>query len=164
MAVTTLAAIMDTMITTVKALAPTFQSGVTFKPWDGLANNNPKVTFREWCEANPTASFRYFSIRRVGNVLPPTVTNTDLEEVESEVECVTAYPMDNRYGKDGGKDMDDVIEADNTKIEHAIGTNGYQTIETAGDACVMTQGSSIEVGSACAFGVLTMRVIWKRDM
>lgn len=162
MAVTTLASVIDTMRTAVKALTATTHSGVPFKIWDGVANSDPKIKFREWCEANPTSSFRWFSIRRASGITPPFVTNTDLEEVETEVECVIAYPNDNRYGKDGGKDRDDAIEADMNQIANAIGTNGFQTIETAGDACSITLSDEIEEGTACAFGVVRLRVIWKR--
>lgn len=158
MAVTTLAAVIDVMRTAVKGVTPTTHAGVAYKPWNEWGD------FRGWAERAPAGAFRWFSIRRDGGITPPAVTNTDLEEVEAEVECVVAYPKDYRYGQQMAKDMDDCIEADLMQVEHKIGTNGFQTIETAGDACSLTLSSEIEDGTACAFGVLRLRVIWKRDM
>lgn len=159
MATTTLAAVIDVMRTAVVAITPTFNSSVPFK--DSSGKHSANVDFRDWCEQNPLASFRWFQIRRVSGITPPFVSNLDLEETEAEVQCTVAYPIDNRYGTDGAKEMDDVIAADSKLIHYEIGTPGYATIETAGDATVITLDRSIEVGTACAFGVVSLRVIWK---
>lgn len=160
MAVTTAAAIRDLMRTTVKALTPTFLENARYKPFA------ERVDFRAWCEANTTAAFRWFSIRDLGNIAPPVVSNTDREWIETQFEVVIAYPTDHRYGRDMALDLDDCQEGDLKQVEHAIGTNGYQTLDvsTGGDACVTTVETAREQGPACVFGVLRLSVRYWRSM
>jgi len=157
---TTAGAVRDLMRATVRAVAPELRSDVKWKPYDERAD------FRTWADANPTAAFRQFSIKTVGEIPPPVVSNTDVEWVETSVECVSAYPRDYRYGAQHHLSLDDVIESDLRQLEHAIGTNGYAALDqaTGNEALVTTEATFREPGGAVVFGVLRLRVGFWRSM
>jgi hypothetical protein len=158
---TTSAGVRDLMRETIRALTPNVRSDARWRTHD------ERVDFRIWAEQNPTAAFRMFSIKTEGQLQPPVVSNTDVEWVETQFELVAAYPRDYRYG--GGQhilDLDDVIESDLRQIEHAIGTNGYQSLEqvTGTEATVQTVDTIREPGIAAVFAVLRLRVMYWRVM
>jgi hypothetical protein len=154
-----LASIRDTMATTVIGLTPPVISSKRFTKYDHRVSD-----FRAWCEQNPTGCFRKFSIRGTGTQSPPEVTNTDVEWINTEIEAVIAYPLDFKGGPQMTLDRDDLIEDDLRQIENAIGTNGYQTIESAGAGTVTTIEATREEGQACAFAVLRLAVGFYRAM
>ena len=118
----TVAAIRDTMGTAVKAIDPLLLTGNRFR------EHPLRDDFRTWAEQNPQAAFRVFSIRRSAPIGPAQVTNTDVEWVDPELECVIAYPRDFRGGPQMVLDRDDLIESDGRQIRDTIGTNGYSAI------------------------------------
>lgn len=159
MATTTAAAIRDVMRSTVRALTPPGLVNVPYQAHD------ERVEFRRWAEQTKGGAFRWFSIRDMGAIEPPVVSNADVEWVVTRFVCQVAYPRDYRYGGQLAMDMDDVIELDLRKIEHAIGTNGYSAIESAvGNATVTTDGTARDEEDACVFGVLTLTVRYWRAM
>jgi hypothetical protein len=146
------------MSAALKALTPQGLSHVTFR------EHKLRGDFRDWCNQNPNGAFRLFSIRGTGRTEPPAVTNTDVEWVSTEIECVIAYPLDYRAGPQLTLDRDDLIEDDLRQIDNTIGTNGYLAIENAGAGVVVTIETRREEGIACAFGVLTMSAGFWRAM
>ena len=164
MATTTAAAIRDVMRSTVKALTPATLAEVKFRPFQQRSMSG--FDFRQWCEKSPTAAFRLVSILDEGTITPPVVSNMDREWVEKEFLVQVSYPRDHRYGSQAGLDLHDVIESDLRQIEHAIGTNGYATLDlsTGGDACVVTTGTQREEGEACLYGQIRLSVQFWRAM
>lgn len=154
----TVAAIRDTMTTAISALLPHSLQGNPFKL------HRQHGDFRAWAEQNPGGAFRQFSVRGSGTIAPPEVTNTDVELVSTEIECVVAYPMDFRGGPKMVHDRDDLIESDLRQIDNTIGTNGYATIETAVSGTVTTIEATREEGQACVFAVLRLKVGFYRAM
>jgi hypothetical protein len=155
---TTAAAIRDAMIALVEGLTPTTLAS------DRFLAHREGLDFRTASEANPPACLRRFSIRTTGTVSPPTVTNTDVEWVETDLECVIAYAPNGRHGAKFLTDLDDAIEHDLRQIEHTIGTNGYAFYAqaTAG-ATVTTVDSTREDGGPVTFAVLNLHAGFYRD-
>lgn len=148
-----LASIRDTMVTALHGLTPLTLSGTRYKRHDHKVSD-----FRSWCEANPTSSFRRFSVRGTGREEPPEVTNGDVEWIWTEIEAVIAYPLDFRGGPQMSLDRDDLIAEDMRQIKDTIGTNGYLTIEAAGAGTVTTNSVDREEQNACVFSILNLRV------
>ena len=159
---TTPAAVRDAMVTEVRALTPTVAADVTFRHFQ----EDRRVDFRDFCEANPQAAFRLFAIRNLGPQQPPEVTNGDVEWIETMFECVVAYPVSNEYGEQGQLDMDDVIDSDAAQIRAAIGTTGYATLDvtTGGAASVTDNGYEFEDGTACRFLRVELNVSMYRSI
>lgn len=159
---TTVAAIREVMVSTVKALTPTSHAQRKFKP------HRQDVDFRTWCEQNPAAAFRVFSIREdMTEHQGPFVTNTDLEELRTVLECQVAYPLEAEYINDAGMrrpllDRDDVLSEDRKKIRRAIGLNGYQTLDAAGgNATVFEEQVTVEPLDACVYLVLRLGTMYR---
>lgn len=163
MAVTTTAAIRDVMVSTVKGLTPSTLQNVRYVP------HSERVELRTFAEENPHSSFRRYSIKSIGLIEPPVVSNLDREWVETEIELEIAYPRDHRYGAQLKLDLDDVVELDLRQIEHAIGSNGYATLDltTGGDAAVTTVETMRDDGGGLApvvYGVIRLRAGYWRAM
>jgi hypothetical protein len=159
---TTADTIRDAMIARVRNLVPRRHARDRYRLHDDWA-----VDFREWCEANPSAALRRFSIRDMGPVDQPAVTNAEKELVRRTFEVVVAYPIadSQRYGKGGARDRDDMLESDGYQLNDAIGTNGFQSLEVdVGPATVITEREDRESGAACVFLVLELHVQFWRSM
>jgi hypothetical protein len=156
---TTAAAVRDAMLTLVEAITPAVHAQTRFERF------REQVDFRTWAEQHPDACLRRVSIRSTGDVTPPAVTNTDIEWVSTELECVVAYPTSGRFGANHLTELDDAISSDMQKIEHRIGTNGYAAYasQTAG-ATVTTIEASRDDGQAVTFGVLRLACGFYRVM
>lgn len=155
MASTTSSAIRSLMRTTIAALTPSALSG------DGFRAYEERFAFRDWCDKNPAAALRLFSVRDVGELEPPLVTDTARHWAWREFVLEVAYPLDARYGELEELSLDDVIEQDLRQLRAAVGTDGFQTIEGAGarDAAVSNLPGEIrDRGVACFFAGLRFRV------
>jgi hypothetical protein len=159
---TTSAAIRDLMRTTVAGLTPSVMAADRFR----AHREEQGPPFRIWCEANPQAALRLFSIRDLGAIESPALTNADVELVSTEFEAVVCYPNDSRYGRTGQIGQDDVIEADQRQIDRAIGTTGYATLDTTtgGAAVVVTRTVSRELANACTFLSIRFAVQYWRSL
>ena len=158
---TTAAAIRDKMITTVEALTPTVSSGERFRL---VVDDDGE--FRNWADMNPVAALRRFAIYELGTIRPPEVSSTVEQWTDEDFECVLAYPRKSlsRYGAKAFRSLMDTIKSDQKQIEDAIGTNGYQSLETSAVAVVTSGEWRLEKSPACLFGVLPLRVQYWRAM
>lgn len=162
MATTTPDAIIVKMQSTVEALTPTSSERDKFKRHD------QEVDFRAWCDQNPTAAFRKFSILDLWEFDEPRISDLVNEEVWTTFEFVAAYPIQSagKYGSRKAHSMQKVMSDDLHQVRHAIGANGYATLDTAtgGAATVVEDGPSVEDGQACRFVVLRLRTRYLRAM
>lgn len=148
----TVAVIRDTMITAVLGIDPLLNSETRFR------HHRENMPFGQFCEANPQASWRLFSIRDTGESEAADVTNTDSEWRWITIQCAIAYPLDFRAGPLGERDRDDLIASDARQIRATIGPGGYPTLEEGVAGCVTSCDWKREEGDACVFSLFTMRV------
>lgn len=150
------ALIRQSMVTAVRAISPLLHAGDAFRDHDGYGD------FAEFCEKNPAACFRLFHVRGSGVVQAPTANNTDVEWIDTEIQCAVAYPLDFRAGPLMSYDLDDLIESDLRQLEYTIGTNGYSALEAAVSGTVTTIEATREDGDACVFALLRLRArFWR---
>lgn len=164
---TTAAAIRDQMITEVLTLTPATLGDT--HPY--RLHSDWERTVREQARAQADV-VRLFSIRDTGDLRGPSVSNTDVEWVETVLEFVMAYSIKStsRWGTAAGRDLDDVMEADLKQIEKRIGPSGYAALEgVVGDRALVFGGPdwpqrSREVDEQVTFSVLRLRVGFYRSM
>jgi hypothetical protein len=150
---TTLAAVRNRMIEIVRGATPANDNASKFVPY------REQGDFRDWANQHPSESYRRFSIRTIGSIEAPTVTNTDVEWVWTNAEAVVAYPVNSRHGEKIKTSIDDVITSDLQLIEHRIGTNGYANYaQLDPSAAVLTLATDLEEGDVVTFGVLSLRI------
>lgn len=123
------------------------------------------VPLREWAPEHPQAALRRYSIRDTGGSSPPLVASAGVEQVERQFECVVSYPAGGVFAP-GTFDLDTLIESDLTEVLTTIGTTAASSLEAAtGAVPVVEHGeASIEVGDACRFLVVPLRVLYYRSM
>lgn len=161
---TTVAAIRNTMITTVKALTPTSHAHRKYR------HHREDVDFRDYCERNPAAAYRLFTIRDTFAHEGPTISTMTLEELRTTIECVVAYPKMEAYINDSGSrrpflDRDDILREDIKQLRDAIGVNGYSTIDSAGgNATVFDEQIGVDMGTACVYAVLRFPTMYREAM
>lgn len=133
-ATTTPTAVRDAIVAVIAGLTPTTAAG------DRFIAHREETPVRDFAAANPGACFRRCSVRWVGPVTPPTVTNTDVELVERSLDVDVAYPASWRGGGDQLATLDDVIAEDLRVIANAVGTNGRANLTAlpAGSVTVIT--------------------------
>lgn len=160
MPTTTAAAIRNAIVARIARLVPVIEAE-RFIPSQELSD------FRDAAERNKTGCFRRYSVRFMGAVTPPLVSNTDVERVGDDIEVVVAYPTTGRFGAKALHALDDVIASDLRQIEHEVGSNGFANLNTdlamVGAATVLTVGQAREDGPAVTFGVLRLRVEFYRS-
>lgn len=154
---TTIETIRENMETLIHALTPTSHAQVKFRVERG------EVPFREWCQANPTASFRRYAIEQTGRSEPGEVTNLDIEEVRTELEIMVAYPKEwGRYGPQNIQDLRDTLDADAMQLRNAVGHKGNADwVAGQHDA---RDSHVFEDGSPVAFLVITLDTAYYRSM
>ncbi len=159
MSTTTTALIRASMVSTVTGLLPGLFSPNRFK------EHRSTVDLDKFCEtAGILAAFRLFQIRDTFEHEETVVSNTDVEEVRTVMECRIAYPHSFQYGANHALSQDDVMNADLKQVRNAIGVNGYQTIEGAADACVFGESKTVERGTAVDFLVLRLSTQYYEDL
>ena len=148
------------IVTGIAALSPAAPSKPRFVPY------REEMDFRAWCEKNPTACLRRFSVAFAGASTPPEVSTTLIEWIGDDVEIVVAYPTDGRHGGDYPlRQLDAVIAADMALIDAEVGGSGYQSRSTtAALGTISTIGSERENGPPVTFGVLRLRAEFYRSI
>lgn len=131
MSTTTPKALRDSIAARVALLVATSHAGQPF------TEHREERPIREWAASNPGSSLRRFSVRWVGSVRGPHVTNTDVELVDQDLEIVVVYPTDGRHGPKMRVDLDTVIGEDTHKINNAVGTNGFAALALATPAATV---------------------------
>lgn len=150
--------IRDSIASRIAAIVPAIHAAQPF------IEHREEMPFRAWSAANPPGSLRRFSVRWVGAVAAPVVTNMDLEEVEDEIEIVVAYPTNWRHGGRQLAGLDDVVKADARRISHVVGTNGAAGMAAVTtSATAITLSESVDAGDAVTFGVVRLRVVYTRS-
>jgi hypothetical protein len=134
---TTAATIRDTCLTVIEALTPRSLAADRFERHRADACNG--ATFEEWLTSS-TDQLRRVVMRDTGVRTPPLVSNADVVRERVTFVVAVSYPVSNRYGDDGGRDLHDVIDEDQRQIDHAIGLHGSANIPT--DAVYLTEFSS----------------------
>jgi hypothetical protein len=124
MATTTESALRTLTASLVAAVVPTRMTDKRF------IESTYDQEFTDWCEANPDACLRRYSVRDTLQYQPPQVTNTDVELRVVTLEVMVGYPNTFRYNTAKGRAQDDVISSDMHKLEQAIGLNGYGNYST----------------------------------
>lgn len=145
----------------VTRLTPNYEAERKFELYEEQDENG----FRDWAERNKDACFRKFSALFLGEVSPPSVSNTDAERVEEEIEIVVAYPHTLRFRSIVA--LHHVVREDLRQIEHEVGSNGFNALDTdvasIGTATVVTVGQRREDGPPVTFGVLRLRAGYYRS-
>ena len=153
MAATTETAVRDLCVAVIAALTPTELPRDRFTPF----RNEGDGSLTDWAENSPTAAFRRFQVRTLGNTAPPTVSNTDIESVEVNFVISVAYPQNHRAGQ-SALVRDTIMEQDRIQIERATGMTGRANFP---DACWLSSTVTRAAGSACDYLVInqTMQMI-----
>ena len=155
MGTTTFETIRTTQLSTIEGISPSLVNEVKF------LRHREEDEFREWCETNPQAAFRRFSVRDLFNDVMPEITNLDVELVVGSEEVVIAYPEDFRYpGLDGTLALHDVIRSDKFLINKKIGAGA--TVYT--DAHAVMESWSIENGEGIMFSVFNFTFRYNRSV
>lgn len=134
---TTAAAIRNACMDAIEALTPRTLAGDLFERHKDDASNG--LSFEEWLGAKQS-QMRRFIVRDTGVRRPPAVSNADVVWDSVTFDVVVAYPLSNRYGLDGGRSLEDVVDEDQRQIDHAIGLHGSANMPT--DAVFMVGESS----------------------
>ena len=163
-ATTTIGAIIKQMETTIRGLTPALLDDVAFRIM------STRRDFEEWSETNPAASFRRYQIRDVGEYEPPTISNTDVEMLTTELELTMSYPMDlsgayadSTVPPDDRQDVEDLMRQDMHQIRDAIGINGSANYAT-GQIVAREQSLTIEDGESVIFLTMPFETIFYRSM
>jgi hypothetical protein len=154
---TTATLIRDRIVTVIRALTPTYDTGVKYIPF----NNELDADFRKWANENAPAADRRFQVRDTGDDETPEVTNHDVEEEFVSFDVLVAYPQTNRWGSENALDRDDVMRQDQDQIKQAIGMDGAANFASPyPDACFRPESSNIvrERDGACDF--IVMRCVY----
>jgi hypothetical protein len=163
-ATTTATAIRDAMLTAAEALTPTSLSNTKFR------RHREEIGLRSFASQNPAGCFRLLSIRDLFDFQEPRISDIVNEEVWTTFEVLVAYPTAGKglYGAKQGLSLETVMEQDLHQLRHAIGANGYATLDTAlsGAATVVEDGPDVEMdeGQPSAFVVLRLRTRYLRAM
>lgn len=135
---TTAESIRDRIIAVIVALTPSLLASDLYVEY----RNELGADFRDWCEDNPAAALRKFQVRRIADASPAEVSNSDHEERIVSFRVLVAYPQTHRYGGDNASDRDDVMDADQMKIDYAIGMCGRANLAPPyPDACWRGSGN-----------------------
>jgi hypothetical protein len=122
---TTAGAIRAACCAAIEALTPRSLAGDRFELHrDDQASGQ---TFEAWL-GTTQSQVRRFVMRDVGLRSPPTVSNADVVRERVTFEVVVAYPLSNRYGTDGGRSLEDLVDEDQRQIDHAIGLHGSANV------------------------------------
>lgn len=149
-------AIRENQETLIEAIDPDSLSGVRFRVSREL------MDFRQWAEKHPKASLRRFSIADVGEMAPPTISSSKLEQMAQPIEVVVAYPKASAlYGKQGSPDCRDIMREDRVDICSAIGIRGFANHLAGQNDCIDID-TEIEEGDAVWFLVNRFTVHFAR--
>jgi hypothetical protein len=141
---TTAAAIRSACLSTIEGLTPRSLSSDRFERH--REDRSGGATFEEWLVTSHN-QMRRFSLFDTGVRMPPAVSNADIIRDQVIFTLYVAYPVTNRYGIDGGRSLEDVIDEDQRQIDHAIGLHGSGNIPA--DAVYLTRGGRWDrIGSA----------------
>ena len=124
---TSAAAIRDLCLAAIEALTPRTLAHDRFERH--RADLQGGQTFEDWLTKNPQ-QLRRFIVRDDGNRSAPPVMGGDYQRERVTFDVVVAYPLTNRYGAGGSRDLDKVIEEDERQIDYAIGAFGSATFGT----------------------------------
>ena len=127
MSLATAEAIRDRVYTLMEALA------VSGAPKLIRYRNEGGARFDDWAEKNPTACLRRFQVREVGDDAPPETTSASEEYIRLHLEIRIAYPQNHRVGPANAMDRDDMMNADWSLINSAIGIYGRANFSGAND-------------------------------
>lgn len=155
MATTTTKLIREQQQALLRALTPARQSAVAFREYE------LEHPFREWCEANPNASFRQVYIEDLATYETPLGGNTESEELETTFLVEVAYPEDHRYGLSNKADAMDLITEDLHQIDTAIGHRGYGNY-VSGQNAAIADSKEIDDGEGVRFLSMQYRVNFRR--
>ena len=138
---TTIESIRDRIIAVIEGLTPSHLANTRFVRY----RNEGRGDFVAWSDEEPSKSLRRFQVRDLGLDQPPAITNSDISEDEAVFEIRIAYGMQNRYGKYGALDRDDIMREDQYRVEQAVGLCGRANfIPPNPDACWRSEGRSGE--------------------
>ena len=157
MSTTTPDAIRNEIEARILAIVPLIE-GVRFTAHEYQADIRP------WARGKASACLRRVSVRHLGRVKPPDVSDAVREHVSAPFEVVVAYARDMRFRSLVG--LDKVVNSDMTQIEQEVGTNGFATYATSTPAATVLslEGFTVEddEGVPVVFGVLPLDVrFWR---
>lgn len=150
MALATAEAIRDRIIALIEAFSPTSHSADKFR----ASRNEYGADFADWCERNPSAAWRRFQVREVGDDETPETTSGIEERVRVQYEITVAYPQGHRAGPANALDRDDVINQDWLKINYAIGIYGRGSFSSSHDCTPLGAAKTRETGQKIDFLVV----------
>lgn len=159
MATTTESLIRDRVADVIAALVPSILNLDRFV----VFRNEGAGIFSDWCENSPTAAFRRFNVRTVGDTAPPVVSNTDLEQVSVNLLIAVAYPHNHRAGNGNAISRDQIMAVDRLQIERSIGMTGRANFTPPfPDACWLASTVQRAEGLACDYIVINQTMQFYR--
>lgn len=140
---TTFETIRDRQATLIEALTPLLESGAKFKR-HAVADE-----FMTWVEANPRSCFRRFQIlSNFDDIQEPTADGA-VEGCRHTMELRLAYPLSmGKYGRENGRDMEDVIRLDMNLVDKTIGRHGGSNYVSGQHAAIKQSQLVIELTAA----------------
>lgn len=150
MALATVEAIRDRILTVLESLTPTSLSSDKFRRY----RNEGAGDFTDWAEKSLSAAFRRIQIRNLGDDTTPETTSGIEERVRVTFEFRVAYPQNHRYGGANALDRDDVIEQDWRSINYAVCLYGRANFSSTHDCTPLPAEKSIDRASGVDFLVV----------
>ena len=155
MPTTTISAIRIGQAALIRALSPSSQSTRKFVEYE------QREDFQLWAEANPTSALRRFSIEDDATYETPLGSDTDSEEIETQMTVTIAYPHDTRYGSGKPQDQRDVMREDLHQIDTAIGHRGSAGY-VSGQRAAVADAKEFDDGDGVDFLRLTYQINFRR--
>ena len=151
---TTIKIIRDKQAALVGALLSPSMSNRKFK-------ERRETDLEEWAEKNPKAALRRFSVEDLFEYDEVLSSNSDSEELITNVRLLVAYPKDTRYGPNNENSQRDLIREDMHQIDTALGHRGAVGYVSGQNAAIAVDKEIIE-GLAVDFLAMTFEVNFRR--
>lgn len=154
---TTWALIRAGQVTALRTLTPAAISSVPFAVHDG------ETPFEDWCEINPEASLRRYSIDMESLEDEGAVRDLDTILVRLVARLTVAYPSRSLalYGAGNRYALQETIVTDHRQIAEAIGISGQANYVSGQQLCDVEALDPLEEGPSVTLARCRMTVIYQ---
>ena len=150
-------AIRDRVLTLIEEIVPTSLSHDRFIRY----RNEGDGDFHSFAQTAP--QIRRFQVRDTGDEQLPQVSNTLVEEIETEMLILVAYPQNARASKTNALGRDDVMGDDWKAINYAIGIAGRGNFSGANDCTPLGCTKTIDRAGKVDFLTIKARFLYWRS-
>lgn len=119
--------------------------------------------FEEYTASSPSAAFRRFQLRDIGDLSSPTMSSVDIESLTIAMRLLVAYPLDHRAGSRNSTARHALITDDASLIVRAIGLNARAAFFGAHDAVWIAGNAERALGETCDFLIVNQTMQYYRS-